>query len=159
MWKDKRSGKLALVAHCILNQNSRVLGLAEKSTMSIKIVDFLLKNGLSIIQMPCPEMTYAGLTRQPQTKEQYDTAIFRRHCRKIAENIAGQIQEYEKNGIKLKIVLGVHGSPSCGAGQDYGVFMDELKNCLHKRRIRSSFYEVNFKQAKNDIPKIRRLIQ
>jgi len=38
LFKDKRSGRIAVVAHCILNQNSRVLGLAERSGARAKVV-------------------------------------------------------------------------------------------------------------------------
>lgn len=37
--KDKRSGRIAIVAHRVLNQNSRVLGLAERPVMIAEIVN------------------------------------------------------------------------------------------------------------------------
>jgi predicted secreted protein len=90
MWNDKRSGKIAIVAHCLLNQNSRAQGLVKKPTTVIEVLDFLAYNGIGIIQMPCPEITYAGVLREPRTKEEYNTDLFRKHCRKIAEEIVSQ---------------------------------------------------------------------
>ena len=40
MFEDKRSGKIAIVAHCILNQNSRVSGLAKRSSIITEIVEY-----------------------------------------------------------------------------------------------------------------------
>lgn len=105
--KDKRSEKLAIVAHCILNQNSRVLGLAERSSAITEIAEFLMRNDLGIIQMPCPELAYAGLLRKTATREEYDNALYRRHCRKIAEETVRQIQEYSKSNIRTKVIIGV----------------------------------------------------
>jgi len=49
MLKDKRSEKIAIVAHCILNQNSRAQGLAERSSAIAEIVEFLMLNDMGII--------------------------------------------------------------------------------------------------------------
>ena len=117
MTQDKRSRKIVVVAHCILNQNSRVLGIAYYAGMINEIVDVLRKYEVGVIQMPCPELTHAGLLRGSQTKEQYDTPVFRRHCRRIASGVADQIEEYLKNGFKVLAILGVDGSPTCGVGE------------------------------------------
>jgi len=158
MLKDKRSGKIAIVAHCILNQNSRAQGLAERSSVITEIAEFLTRNEIGIIQMPCPELAYAGVSRQPQTKDQYDNVTFRRQCRKIAEEIANQIQEYEKSGIKLKLVIGVDGSPSCSVNESCGIFMEGLRSSLQVRRISAQFYGIRFKHLKEDIDKLERLL-
>lgn len=63
MVQDVRSGKVVLVAHCILNQNSRVLGLAQHPAVVSEIVDTLTKHNIGIIQMPCPEISFTGLKR------------------------------------------------------------------------------------------------
>ena len=176
MFKDKRSGKLALVAHCILNQNSRVLGLAERSSAITEIVESLMYKGIGIIQMPCPELTYAGISRQPQTKAQYDNTIFRKHCRKIAEEIVDQIQEYAKCGIKTKIVIGVDESPSCGVNETSketvcenlskhekvkgsGILIEELQSALKKRKISVPFHGITYKRLTEDLAKIEKLLK
>ena len=140
MLKDKRSRKIAIVAHCILNQNSRVFGLAERSSAIVEIVEFLILNDMGIIQMTCPELTYAGILRKSQTKNQYGYAMFRKHCRKIAEEIVEQIQEYSKGKIKARIIIGVDGSPSCGI-TDSGILIEELRSMLKKKGLTVPFYE------------------
>ncbi|MDH5788722.1 MAG: hypothetical protein OEZ40_10570, partial [Candidatus Bathyarchaeota archaeon] len=141
MQKDKRSGKIALVAHCILNQNSRVSGLAERSGTTAEIVEFLMHKDVGIIQMPCPELMYAGILRETRTKHEYDNAKFRSHCRKIAEEILQQIREYSKGGIKAKVVIGVDGSPSCGVA-DSGILMTELCSKLVENEITVPFHGI-----------------
>jgi predicted secreted protein len=176
MKKDKRSGKLALVAHCILNQNSRVLGLAERSSVITEIAGFLMHNKVGIIQMPCPEFTYAGILRQPQTKDQYDNVTFRRHCRKIAKEIVDQILEYAKCGINAKMVVGVDGSPSCGVNETStgnpcndmaergrvkgsGILVEELHLALSKRKISIPFYGIRYERLPEDLVMMEKLLK
>jgi predicted secreted protein len=156
--KDKRSKKIALVAHCVLNQNSRVLGLAKRAGAITEIVEFLVHNDMGIIQMACPELTYAGILRKGQAKNEYDNVIFRNHCRKIAEEIAKQIQEYAKCDTKLKIVIGVDGSPSCGV-IDSGIFIEELRSTLKAREITVPFYGIRYDRLSEDLKELKKLIK
>jgi len=136
MIQDKRGRKIVVVAHCILNQNSRVLGIAYYPGMVNEIVDALRKYEVGIIQMPCPELTYAGLLRPSQTREQYDTPAFRRHCRQIASSTADQIEEYVRNNFKVLAILSVDGSPTCGIEEiNLGILMEELQSQLKKRKV------------------------
>ena len=176
MLKDKRSGKIAIVAHCILNQNSRVLGLAERSSVITEIAEFLICNEMCITQMPCPELAYAGILRKSQTKDQDDNVMFRSHCRKIAEEIANQIQEYSRCGIKTKIIIGIDGSPSCGVNETSkgntkgrnvsrhervkgsGILIEELHFMLKERKIAVPFYGIHYERLHEDLAKLERLI-
>jgi len=158
MLKDKKSRKIAIVAHCILNQNSRVFGLAERSSAIAEIVEFLILNNMGIIQMPCPELTYAGILRKSQTKNQYDDAKFRKHCNKIAEEIVAQIQEYAKGKIKARIVIGVDGSPSCGI-TDSGILVEELRSLLKEKRFTVPFYGIRYERLSEDLARLRKLIR
>jgi len=151
MIQDKRSRKIVVVAHCILNQNSRVLGIAYYPGMINEIVDVLRKYEVGIVQMPCPELTYAGLLRGSQTIEQYDTPAFRRHCRQIASGIADQVKEYSRNGFKVLAVLGVDGSPTCGVGENsQGILMEELLSELKERKVAVPMKGVGHKRAGQD---------
>mgnify|MGYP001121404582 CR=1 FL=1 len=159
MFRDKRSGRIALVSHCVLNQNSRASGLAERSSIITEIVQFLVNNDIGAVQMPCPELAYAGTLRQPQTKEQYNNAMFRRHCRKIAKDIANQVREYQKCGIKLKFVIGVDGSPSCGVSKTSGILIEELRSALHDGGISAPFCGISYERLKDDIAELRRYVE
>ena len=176
MFKDKRSGRIAIVAHCILNQNSRVLGLALRSSVITEIVEFLMRNKIGIVQMPCPELKYTGILRKKQTRDQYDTVMFRSHCRKIAREIADQIQEYVKCGIETKIVVGVDGSPSCGVNETSkgslceniskhkrekgsGILIEELCFALKERKISIPFHGIQYERLSKDLIKIQKLLK
>lgn len=176
LFKDKRSGRIAVVAHCILNQNSRVLGLAERSSMITEIVDSLMRNDIGVIQMPCPELAYAGTLRVRQTKDQYDTVRFRNHCRKIAGEIVDQIQGYAECGINTEIIIGVDGSPSCGVDEtskgnpcenlskrervkSSGILIQELRFALKERKISIPFYGMRYERLSEDLVEIEKLLK
>ena len=156
MIQDRRGRKIVVVAHCILNQNSRVQGIAYYGGMINEIVDVIRKHEVGIIQMPCPELTYDGLLRQSQTREQYDTQDFRRHCGKIASSTANQVEEYVRNGFKVLAVLGVEGSPTCGVEEasfqeaNLGILMEELQSELKKRKVEVPMKGVRHTHADKD---------
>lgn len=152
MIRDKRGRKIVVVAHCVLNQNSRVQGIAYYAGMINEIVDVLRKFEVGVIQMPCPELTYAGLLRPSQSREQYDTPTFRRHCRQIASFTVDQIEEYVRNGFKVLAILGVEGSPTCGVeppvhGGNLGLLMEELQFELKKRKVEVRMKSVSHTNA------------
>ena len=176
LFKDKRSGRIAVVAHCILNQNSRVLGLAERSGMITEIAEFFLRKKIGILQMPCPELTYAGVLRKPQTKDQYSTIMFRSHCRKITKEIVDQIQDYAKCGISTEIVIGVDGSPSCGVNENSkgstcenmsknervkgsGILIEELRFALKEREISIPFSGIRYERLSGDLANIEKILK
>ncbi len=174
--KDKRSGRIAIVAHCILNQNSRVLGLAERSSMITEIVEFLMRNNIGVIQMPCPELIYAGILRVRQTKDQYDTVRFRHHCRKIAGEIVDQIRGYAECGINTELIIGVDGSPSCGVDEtsrgnvcenlskhervkSSGILIEELRFALNHMKNSILFYGIRYERLSEDLVEIEKLLK
>ena len=150
MIQDKRGHKIVVVAHCILNQNSRVQGIAYYTGMINEIVDVIRKHEVGIIQMPCPELTYTGLLRPSETKKQYDTPAYRKYCRQIASSTAHQIEEYVRNGFKVLAVLGVEGSPTCGVEADLGILIEELQSELKKRKIKVPMKAVRHTYARQD---------
>jgi len=111
--EDKRSKKVAIVAHCLLNQNAKVNGFAFFPAMIKPLIDILHHNNFGVIQLPCPETTFSGTRRWWYVREQYNTPGYRAHCRRILEPIVSQIVEYQKEGYKV-VIIGLDGSPSCG---------------------------------------------
>jgi len=150
------NGKVALVAHCLLNQNTKPHLRARYPGIADPVLDVLRRLGYALFQLPCPEVGFAGLNRFSQVIEQYDTALYRRHCRTLAAQVADQIDRYPGHGYRL-VLLGIDGSPSCGVeltgtspdwkgypgsapvGDAYpiapgsGIFVQELKAELEKR--------------------------
>jgi len=152
------SGKVALVAHCLLNQNTKPYMRARYAGIVESVLDVLRQSGYALFQLPCPEVGFAGLNRFSQVIEQYDTAGYRRHCRELASMVADQIDRYPTRGYRL-VLLGIDGSPSCGIeltgtsrewkgypgasaigeaypiGKGKGIFMQELEKELGVRQM------------------------
>jgi predicted secreted protein len=110
----KRSKKILLASHCLLNVNSKVEGLATSSACARNIVDFLLDNDFGIIQMECQELTCMGIKRWGQSIDQYDNPYYEEHCNRIATNFVNMVRNYTYNGYDIKYVIGMDGSPTCG---------------------------------------------
>lgn len=112
-----RSKKIALVAHCILNANAKVKGLATYAGIMPFVINQLSVKGYGLIQLPCPELTLLGLRRWGQTLEQYQTPFYRNHCIRLSKEIIPQLIEYQENGYRADLLIGIDGSPSCGVHQ------------------------------------------
>jgi len=106
---------VALVAHCLLNQNAKATGLAGWAAMVNPIIHVLDEARIGIIQMPCPECEFYGLTRPKgeDTKEQYDCPEYRATCSELCRTVVGQVKRYFDEGYEVACVLGIEGSPSC----------------------------------------------
>lgn len=135
--EDNRSHKVAFVAHCLLNQNAKVSGLAHHPAMIDEVVELLRLSDVGIVQMPCPEFVHFGLGRPlgNDTREQYDIPQYREACAVLSDRITSDIKEYTTNGCTAVCILGVEGSPSCsvsacpsrqGQIRSSGVFMESL---------------------------------
>lgn len=111
---DNRSEKIIFLSHCCLNQNAKVRGIASYPGAITPLINMLLEEGIGIIQMPCPEMTYLGNMRWGQVKDQYNNPMFRRHCKCIVETIADQAENYIQCGYQIVGFVMMDGSPVCG---------------------------------------------
>jgi predicted secreted protein len=101
------------LAHCLLNANAKVDGGARCAGVSAPVVALLREHGCAIRQMPCPELAFGGTRRFWAVREQYDTPVFRAHCRRLAEPVAAQIRADLAAGARV-VVLGIDGSPTMG---------------------------------------------
>ena len=105
--------KVALIANCLLNQNAKVCQGANYRGVVSPVVEALRRRGYLLQQLPCPELAFAGVRRWWAVYEQYDTPVYRDHCRRLAQAIAPQIEEYLRRGDEV-ILIGLDGSPSTG---------------------------------------------
>lgn len=109
-----RSRRVVAVAHCHLNVNTKVRGLACYAGARGDVILPLIADGVGIVQLPCPEATFLGMRRWGMTVEQYDTPAYRRHCREILRPAVDTLTALADDGCAIEGVLGVEGSPSCG---------------------------------------------
>jgi predicted secreted protein len=118
------SNRYAYVAHCLLNQNSKVDEFAVCAGAYTPLVDALRERGYVLRQLPCPELAFGGFTRFWNVREQYDTTGFRRHAQRLADPIVAAIEHDLRDGGEV-LIVGVDGSPTMGvalspSGADWG---------------------------------------
>ncbi len=155
--KDKRSGKIVLVAHCLLNVHSLEDNLAIYPGLEEEVIKLLIEKGVSLYQILCPEIELSGIFRKALPKESYDHPKIRKIYRQLADKIADNLRWYAKKDYKIIAVIGAEASPSCGVElvgrwkvkakskrefprdiefiPGMGVFMEELKSSLAKINI------------------------
>jgi len=162
-----RSKKMIYVAHCLLNQNIIASGLVYKGwTSGVWELTHLCKEyNVGIEQMPCPEFSVMGYPRKPAVKEDYETEEFRNYCRELSKRIDVNIGKLEKAGFKVLGVVGIAGSPSCGAFETHkkdvkvrvkepGVFMEELKKVVDL-----PFIDFDYKRPKISLKKLESILK
>ncbi|MBN1405450.1 MAG: hypothetical protein JW946_02915 [Candidatus Omnitrophica bacterium] len=169
----KRKRKIVILAHCILNVNSKVEGLATYSGALKSLVTDYINKDYGIIQLPCPETTFCGLQRWGMSRNQYDHPNYRRHCREILIPVVDQIRLYKKSGYAIEEIVCVNGSPSCGLDfsfegftgglvnseaanpdvvrkvQKNGVFIDELAKLLKEQGLKVIYKAIDEKKQLN----------
>ncbi len=152
MFEDKRSKRIVLVAHCVLNQNAKIDQCAHYPGAMKEIVETVLNSGAGMVQMPCPELLCLGLDRQAdlsaaRTVESEDDRValrmrepdVRARCAGIARDLSALVEEYRKHGFDVVGVIGINGSPTCGVEISWangaeipgpGVLIEELRRTL-----------------------------
>lgn len=179
MYNDKRSKKIILVSHCIMNQNSISDGTADYAGTFTEILDFLIKQNIGILQIPCPELLCLGLDRGDvngakrsvlEENTRIRTELLKEDnlikINKISEDIYFQINEYLKNDFEIIGCIGVDRSPSCGILttsknneeiEGKGVFMENLEHILKTNDININFIGIKTSDliySMNNIKKI-----
>jgi predicted secreted protein len=105
--------RVAFIAHCLLNQNAKVEGGALRPAVWEPVLDTLREHGYAIRQMPCPELAYAGARRFWGVREQFDTPLYRKHCRRLAELVAAVMAQHVEAEDEV-VLVGVDSSPTMG---------------------------------------------
>lgn len=136
-----RSKKVIIMSHCILNQNSVVYPLA-RAKGAFSFVKEIVDSGVGIIQLPCPEFKFLGITRKPMNKEEYDTKEYRELCKRLFVPILEDLSVYIESGYEFCGIIGINQSPSCSITGSKGIFMEEIFNMLYEQGIEPAYYEV-----------------
>jgi predicted secreted protein len=106
-------GRVAFIAHCLLNQNSKVEGGALRAAVWEPVIDLLREHDYVIRQMPCPELAFGGARRFWGVREQFDTPLYRKHCRRLATLVAAVMEQHVQAGDDV-VVIGIDSSPTMG---------------------------------------------
>jgi predicted secreted protein len=105
--------RVAFIAHCLLNQNAKVEGGALREAVWEPVLDLLAERGYAIRQMPCPELAFGGARRFWGVREQFDTPVYRRHCRRLAKLVAAVMAQHVEVGDDV-VLIGIDTSPTMG---------------------------------------------
>jgi len=181
MFNDKRSKKIIVLAHCLLNQNSISDGTADLSGQFTEVIQLLMANDIGMIQLPCPEFLCLGLDRQDKKgakryllleNTRIRNLLEKREnmeiLRKKAKEVANQLEEYHQHGFMIYGIIGVNRSPSCGIetttinGEEkpgHGVFMELIESALQKEGIYIRMIGSKTSQQKESVEKIKRFIE
>ena len=165
-----RSKKIAIISHCIINQNSVVKGEYKDINIFFPFIKKLFEENIGILQLPCPETECYGLRRWGHVKEQFDNCGYRKYVEKIVNSFVDIIKEYINNEYEIVGIYGIAGSPSCGVNltcsanwegeislykdkedivsrvkmiNESGIFMEIFKSILDKNKINIPFYDVD----------------
>lgn len=165
-----RSKKIAIISHCIINQNSVVKGEYKNMNIFFQFIKKLFENNIGILQLPCPETECYGLRRWGHVKEQFDNCGYRQYIEKVINSFLEIMKEYLNNGYEIIGIYGIAGSPSCGVNltcsanwegeislykdkedivsrikmiNESGIFMEIFKSVLDKNKINIPFYDVD----------------
>lgn len=128
---DRRSKKVIFLSHCLLNENTRYLGGACRAGAVQEVLHACLERGYGIVQMPCPEQhAWGGVLkrrllailgsegtlryRMHRVLLPFLLAYTRHIYRKLAKQVASEIEDYVTSGFSVVGIVGVDGSPSCG---------------------------------------------
>ena len=178
----KRGKKIIFLAHCILNVNSKVGGLASYPAMVRGLVDFLADRDVGMIQLPCPETEILGVQRWGHVKDQLSHPFFSDGCARLLASSVRQAAMYQEQGYTLLGIVGVDGSPSCGVkktcrsgqwGGDFldseetwkkvetlkwakepGIFMETFQKMLAEKKIPLKFYGLDESDADASLPRL-----
>ena len=180
MFEDSRSKRIVILAHCLLNQNSISDGTADFPSQFAELIEFLMKNKIGMIQLPCPEFLCLGLDRGDcngakravldentriralMTEDDHIVQLYEK-----AEEIVRQIQEYDRYGFQILGVIGVNRSPSCGVettskhGKEEsgkGVFMEIISATLTKYGMKLPMIGIKTSEEEASMEKIRHFL-
>ncbi|MGD8726890.1 MAG: hypothetical protein PVH40_04545 [Gemmatimonadales bacterium] len=180
MFDDARSKRVVVLAHCLLNQNAISDGTADLPSQFDEIVEFLMRNRIGFIQLPCPEILCLGLDRgdphgaeRPLLEENTRIRALMGEAahvhvqRESANQVVQQIRQYVSHGFDVLGVIGVDRSPSCGVtttsigGSERpgkGTFFEILAEALEQNGIALPMVGTKTSDPEASLERVRRLV-
>lgn len=138
--RDRRGKRVVFLSHCLLNENTRYLGGACRDCCVREIVQQCLDHDIGIVQMPCPEQEVWGGVLKKRMLRLYGTELqspmahrlrmmilpiamsyVRLSYRRLARDVAAQVENYVASGFSVLGIVGIDGSPSCGVHKTINV--------------------------------------
>jgi uncharacterized protein YbbK (DUF523 family) len=127
---DARGREVVFVSHCLLDENTRYLGGAFHRG-AVPEMATLLRSGVAVCQMPCPEQRVWGGVLKRRILPAYglrDSPLYalrapllrlfvwwtRVRYHLLARRVVREVREHRRAGVLVRAVVGVGASPSCG---------------------------------------------
>lgn len=104
-----------------------------------------MKQDYGIYQLPCPELRYLDLYREPMTREEYDTKAYQELCEKLATEVIDDLKKYKDYGNSISFLHGIQESPTCSISGKRGHFMNRLIT-----QLESNDFKVNYQEISTD---------
>ncbi len=167
-----RSKKIFFISECLVNQNIRAYGVGNMKGQGCvaEILNVLIKNGIGLSVVSCPEVLYEGLKRNACGKGRYENFEYREICSKKAQELIDRYKLYLDDDYKVGGFICVNGSPSCAIDYCYrgkegktkcfepGVFIEEVQAKLKEEGLGLEFVGVRIKELSNVLEKINSII-
>jgi len=131
----KRSKKVLLLAHCVLNQNAVVCPLARAPGAFPEILRIMADSGLGLVQLPCPETLWLGGARSPMSYEEYNCPDYVQLNRHLALDVENLLDQMAAGGAVPVGIIGIGESPTCSIGGRRGHFMEALQETVRSPEI------------------------
>lgn len=125
--------KLVLLSHCILNSYCELPQAPDD--LRKEILDILQARGISILQLPCPELTYQGLERQSIYPGNDAAEAYEDYCRELLQPVMKNLKEYASHDIEIAGIIGIDTSPSCSVADEEAFMMKLLIRELEQENV------------------------
>jgi predicted secreted protein len=180
MFSYSRSKKIAIVAHCLLNQNSISDGTADQPSQFSEVIDSLMTHHIGIVQLPCPELLCLGLNRGDDHGSDRELLEENTRIRTLIEttekllmlksqalDLIEQIRDYQRHNFRVVALIGINRSPSCGIetttrdGSELpgrGVFMQVISDELNCQGIDLPMIGVKTSQKVDSLKRLKEIL-
>ncbi len=121
-FSDRRSKRIVLVSHCIINCNNKFPGYADVPGAYTDFMIPIMQAGVGVFQMPCCEVLGWGGVGRKLIEHSLDRANLEQEwiqnypelCATWARWTADRVEDYVTNGYQILGVIHVQDSPTCG---------------------------------------------
>lgn len=125
--------KIILISHCVLNSYCELPKAPDE--LRKDMLEILMNQDVSIVQLPCPELSYQGLERESIHPGDEKAKDYEQYCKELLKPVIKDIQEYNANDVEIIGIIGIDTSPSCSVINKDAIMMKLLREELNDLKI------------------------
>lgn len=133
--------RIIATCNCVFNQNVVVKGWA-RAEGPFDLTRILFQEHIGIVQLPCPELLYAGINREPKDFSAYNTKEYQLFCAKLSKQALIPIQKQLEGNMCFLGLIAIQESPSCSVSSPKGVFMRSFLSLCEQNNIHCTVFEI-----------------